>query len=213
MGYRQPPPHRPMGRRTMQDIATPMVVSVHNGTTAELAIPLWYQEIQKPVRARHHNMQWHHHVGWPSPDHPDHICQLAYEGRHYGHKCPVGHHHCRRTCAHYIDMTQIIPIHLLSEYENYQTVRVVFEDKPTGLTVASEIDPIEDWVIRVYFNSKIPEAISEPKSYRFSIFIDAPEYSKTKRDAKTGEEKTKRFPARTDVVTHGILRVLPSPYQ
>ena len=215
MGYRQPPPHRPKGRRTMHDIATPMIVSVHNGTTADLAIPVWYQEIQKPVRARHHNMQWHHHVGWPSPDHPDHICQLAYEGRHYGHKCPVGHDHCHRTCSHYIDMTQVIPIHLLSEYENYDgnSATVVFDEKPDGLTATAEIDPVEDWVVRVRFNSKVPDAIKEVVWCHFSVFISSKATTSGRYDHKTGQAKTRTVPPRTDVIAHGLLQILPSAYQ
>lgn len=216
MGYRvkEHHHHHHHGRRTMQDIATPMLVSVHNGATAHLAIPLWYQEIQKPVRARHHNVHWHHHVGWPSPNHPDHICQLAYEGRHYGHKCPIGHDHCHQTCAHYIDMTQIIPIHLLSDYEHYNaTPRVTFETMPSGLTVRSWVDEYEDWVVRVSFEPRIQAAISEPQDYKFTVFVDAPQYTTSKIDAKTKQTKTRTWPARTDVVTHGILRILPSSYQ
>lgn len=214
MSYRVKEHHHHHGHRTMVDMATPMLVSVHNGSTAHLALPLWYQEVQKPMRARHHNIHWHHHVGWPSPNHPDHICQLAYEGRHYGHKCPMGHDHCHKTCSHYIDMTQIIPIHLLSDYEHYSDVaRVTFADRPEGLSAHGWIDPMEDWVVRVTFFPQIPEAIEEPKHYKFSVFVDAPEYTTEKRDAKTGETKSRTWPARTDVVCHGILQVLPSSYQ
>lgn len=206
--------HRPhLARRTMEDIATPMIVHVHNGSTAHLAIPLWYQEIQKPVRAKHHNIHWHHHVGWPSPNHPDHICQLAYEGRHYGHRCPIGHDHCHQTCAHYVDMTQIIPIHLLSDYEHYNKVRLSFrEGTITGLTTKIWIDEFEDWVVRVSFSPKLSNAINEHQDYHFSIFVDAPEYTTSKIDARTKQTKSRTWPARTDVVTHGILRVLPSSY-
>ena len=111
-------------------------------------------------------------------------------------------------------MTQIIPIHLLSEYERYNpNPRVTFENKPSGLTTQAWIDPLEDWVVRVSFSPRIPEAISEPQEYRFSVFVDAPQYTTAKRDAKTGELKTRTWPARTDVVTHGLLRILPSSYQ
>lgn len=220
MSYRVNEKEHHHGHRTMADVATPMLISVHNGATAHLAIPCWYQEIQKPVRAKHHNIHWHHHVGWPSPNHPDHICQLAYEGRHYGHKCPIGHDHCHQTCEHYIDMTQIIPIHFLdknrtdgTKYENYSaTPRVTFETKPSGLTVKTWIDPYEDWVVRVSFTPKISDAIKEPQEYRFTVFVDAPEYTTSKIDARTKKTMSRTWPARTDVVTHGVLRILPSSY-
>ena len=212
MSYRIKEHHHHHGRRTMQDIATPMLVSVHNGATAHLAIPCWYQEVVKPVRAHHHNIHWHHHVGWPSPNHPDHICQLAYEGKHYGHKCPMGHDHCKQTCSHYIDMRNIIPIHLLSEYEGYNNARVAFDVLPTGLTYEAKIDEYEDWVVRVSFTAKLPEAIKEHQDCHFTVFVDAPAYTYEKTDAKTGERKTRTFPARTDVVAHGLLRILPSAY-
>ena len=204
--------HHHHGRRTLADIATPMLVSVHNGATAHLAIPCWYQEIQKPVRAKHHNVHWHHHVGWPSPNHPDHICQLAYEGRHYGHKCPIGHDHCHQTCAHYIDMTQIMPVHLRSDYEGYTGARIVFDTLPTGLTASAKIDEIDDWVIRVLFDAKLPEAIKEPQQCHFTVFVDAPAKTVSKFDHITKTQKTATIEKRTDVVAHGLLRILPSAY-
>lgn len=212
MSYRinEHPHHH--GHRTMHDVATPMLISVHNGATADLAIPIWYQEIQKPVRAKHHNIHWHHHVGWPSPNHPDHICQLAYEGRHYGHKCPIGHDHCHKTCSHYIDMTQIIPVHLLSDYEHYTGARVVYDETPVGLTTQAWIDTLEDWVVRVCFAPAVAAAIKEPVETHFTVFIDAPEYTTSKVDARTKQTMTRTWPARTDVVTHGTLRILPSAY-
>lgn len=213
MSYRIKEHHHHHGHRTMVDIATPMRVTVHNGATAHLAIPCWYQEVQKPVRAKHHNVHWHHHVGWPSPNHPDHICQLAYEGRHYGHRCPLGHDHCHKTCSHYIDMRNIMPIHLLSEYENYQTARVVFDNKPNGLTAQAWIDEIDDWVVRVLFGAELPEAITEHIDCHFSVFVDGGPIETHRIDHKTKEQKTSITPARSDVVAHGLLRILPSAYQ
>ena len=212
MSYRIQDKPKPMARRTMQDTATPMLITVHNGATAHLAIPCWYQEVQKPVRAIHHNHHWHHYVGWPSPNHPDHICQIAYEGTHYGHKCPDGHDHCRRTCSHYVDMRNIFPIHLLEEGYN-DTPRITFATKPEGLETLAWIDAKEDWVVRVSFMPKLVDAIEKPKNYHFSVFVDAPGSEIDAYNRRTGDPVKKIIPDRTDVVAHGVLRILPSSYE
>ena len=211
MSYRIKEHHHHHGHRTMTDIATPMIVSVQNGSYSHLAIPCWYQEVKKPVRAKHHNRYWHHHVGWPSPNHPDHICQISYEGNCFGHKCPRGHDHCHKTCAHYIDMTNIIPIRLRNkERENYTAARVVFDEKPAGLTASAEIDQVDDWVT---FNARCQKAIKEIVRCHFTVFIDSPGVESSRIDPKTGRTITKNLPARTDVVAHGILQILPSAYE
>ena len=198
MAYRTGPmpPHPP--RRTMQDTATPSRVYAHNGTTADLAIPCWYQEVHHPVRMHHHDRHFHDHLGWPRPGHPERTCQL-YEPFEAGwpeppHTVMGGHPPVRKL----LDMTTVSPIHLLSEYEGYTSARVAFIGEHEGITATPEIDEHEDWIVRVLFDVKDPNALQDPQSYKFTVFVDAPK----------GDDR----PARSDIVCLGELIVLPSAY-
>ena len=107
MSYRIKDHPRPRPQRSVVDIATPIKVFAHNGTTEYIAFPCWYQEIHRPIRAHHHDHHWHDHVGWPAPDHPDHCCQLWAPDRHC---CSLGkHHECSPHCKHYIDYSNVSP--------------------------------------------------------------------------------------------------------
>lgn len=221
MGYRIHEKPRPRPRRTMQDTATPIRVYVHNGSTANLAIPCYYQEVHKPEHVHIHDPHWHDHVGWPSPSHPDHICQRWSPTRKI---CLAGEkHECSTRCRKYVNMASLIPIHLLSDYEGYKSARVSFistneeTGKPEvigneegvttlgGIIAKAEISPEpEDWVVRVRFEVKDPDALEEPRKYRFAVFVDAPQ--------RNGERSSLLSEARSDIVLHGELIVLPSAY-
>ena len=198
MGYRINSHPKPKPRRTAVDIATPAKLYVHNGTLAHFAFPCWYQEMHKPVPAHHHDHHWHDHVGWPSPDHPDHICQLWAPDRHC---CSIGHRHeCSRHCEHYIDMANVFPIHLREEGYSSALVKWATDNRqpPTGITATASIDTAEDWVVRLDLDIKDPAALQEPQKYLFTVFVHANE------DGGLNE--------RNDIVVLAELNVLPSSY-
>lgn len=205
-------PHH-IGRRTVENISTPFRAWVTNGTIAHVAIPCYYQEIRKPVPAIHHDIGWHHHVGWPNPRHPDHICQLAYEP----HDCRYHklHHGCLR-CRHYLDASTIFPIHFNDDKERYESFYVgitrdgeaIEEDE--GIAMFANVDEEEDWVIRLSIDANVEDAIDKPIVYRFTVYGYAAQYSTTKIDAITHQEVSRVFPERLDAIALGSVVVLPS---
>lgn len=204
MGYRVHE-HRPhKARRTIENITTPMRVYTTNGSIADVAFPCYYQEIVKPVPAVHHDIHWHHHIGWPVYNHPDHICQMMYTPNTCGHRGGC------KSCRHYLDARTIFPIHLTDEKEGYAEdgFEVVFwteDGKVDGITATARVDDWEDWVVRVNFQTAIMDAIQHPRHYRFTVFANAPEISE--------DEHGRYWPARRDVVGLGELVVLPSGYE
>ena len=183
----------------MQDTATPAKVFVHNGTTADLAIPCWYQEIHPPVRMKSHDRPYHDHIGWPAPGQPDRSCQL-FEPFEAGfspeprYTYMGGHPPVRKL----VDMSRVYPIHLTSEDEGYGKARVSFIGDHDGITATASIDADQDWIVRVRFDVKDKSALEEPQTYRFTVFVDA--------------EATERLSARSDIVCLGKLVVLPAAY-
>lgn len=212
-------PHKPHARRTVVDVATPVKLYAHNGTTADFAFPCWYQEVHKPVRAHLHDRHRHDHEGWPSPAHPDHSCQLWAPDLH---ECRIGRHHeCSPHCDMYIDMDGISPIHLLDE--GYTEAHVAWATKrkgdgdewivgepPEGIDVEAWIDPDEDWVVRVFIDVDDPTALEDPSMYRLTVFVNKPaeDVESIRRPGVTTH-----IPARSDIVALSELVVLPSAYQ
>lgn len=207
MGYRmEPHPHHHRNRH-MQDTATPAKVFVHNGVTADLAIPCWYREVRLPFRVRPHDRHLHDHLGWPDPRHPDRSCQIPIEHRVIDHRFNrrlVPWHH------RYIDYAGVSPIHFLSEYEGYENATIKWLDEHEGITATAVIDPVDDWIVRVLFDVQDPNATDEPQEYRFSVYVNAPE--RITQNPKTGEAGRTQ-PARRDLVYLGKLVVLPSAYE
>ena len=194
MSYRlddEPKHHKPE-LRTVQDTVTLSTVFVQNGTIFEVACPCWYLEVERPRRAHCHDRKYHDHVGWPSPRHPDHVCQ-SWD---FAHSCcshDAHKHHCDH-CHMYLDMGRLIPIHLKDE--GYTTVRVAMDDAPEGLKVSGRIDSRDDWIIRLTIEAKVASAIKEKKKCRFTVFID-------------GKFEDRNV---TDVIATGKIVVLPGPY-
>lgn len=194
MGYRTEERPRPPQRRSMQDTATPSRVFVHNGCTADLAIPCWYQEVHPPINVRPHDKPWHDHVGWPTPDHPDRICQLWEIEHPGGHGCHEMYTHPGFRHPHdvrkLVDMRSVHPIHLLEE--GYKDAFVEFIDEHEGIVATAQIDEKEDWTVRVFFDVLDPNALDKPRNYRFTVFVT---------------DGTRR-----DIVCLSVLTVLPSAY-
>lgn len=188
MTYRTDIPKRPEPQRTTVDITTPMRIFVHNGTLATFAFPCWYQEVHPPIPAHLHDRHLHDYHGWPNPRHPDHICQLWIPNR----GCMHGRE-CSPKCERYIDYSKVVPIHLLSEYEGYTGAEVAWVEKPDGVDATAEIDQDEDWVVKLVVDAHDEDALEEPKTYKLTVFVNAPD--------------------RRDIVVLAELVVLPSAYQ
>lgn len=201
MSYRIHEHHLHKAHRTVENITTPMRVYTTNGTRADIAFPCFYQEIRKPIPAKHHDIHWHHHIGWPVYNHPDHICQMMYTPNMCGFKGGC------KACRHYLDARTIFPIHLIND-EHYNEYEVVFwtaSGKVDGITATARVDAWEDWVVRVNFQTAIMNAIEHPMHYRFTVFAHAP--------AQPSADGKRTWPERRDVVGLGELVVLPSGYQ
>ena len=171
MSYRIGNPPKPHGNRTVIDTTTPARFYITNGSTAMFAIPCYYQEIHKPVRAHIHNRHLHDHQGWPSPDHPDHICQLWAPDIK---ACKLGfHHECSRTCKHYVDMDNLIPILLIDE--GYTEISItLLTDKGERLNddrvfAYGFIDEDDQWVIRVQVAANDNDAVNHPVKYKMAV--------------------------------------------
>lgn len=167
MSYRigEPKPKKP--NRTVQKLTTPSEIFVTNGSIADIAFPCWYQEIEHALRARRHCSHWHDHVGQPSPNHPDHVCQphdYAHEHFHHHHK---DHHF--HDLHRYIDMATLTPIHLLKE--GYSKVIISTSEKYEGLSLEGIIDEEEDWVVRLNINADLEEAAEDPVKVKVVIKV------------------------------------------
>lgn len=166
MGYRIQEKKHPEPRRDVQNTSSPSTVFIQNGTRFHYAIPCWYLIAEEPVRSHYHSREHHDHVGWPSPSHPDHICQ-DYEFAHSCHAHEVkGYHHDR--CRHYLDMQRLSPIHLLKE--GYTDIDIAFDNKPDGLSAVGYIDNRRDWVVRIVIDSFVQDAIEDRIEVPYSIF-------------------------------------------
>lgn len=236
MGYRINHHPRPLPHRGAVDIATPVHLTIHNGTTASFAFPCWYIEVHKPIPAHPHNYHYHDFIGAPSWKHPDHSCQL-WEPDH--NCCKLGHKHpCSLHCKNFLDMRGIKPIHFLSDYEHYfqdgavdsdgnriglasvvwNTPEVLDDDgnvvvqamtPPKGMYASAEIDKIDDWVVRLNIIANDPNALQHPQHYRLTTFVHAP----SRQIYKYGDQPSSQvIPARTDIIALADLTVLPSSY-
>lgn len=166
MGYRtfeQPPKPAP---RYMEHTTTPGKVFIHNGTTANLAIPCWYKEILPPVKMAPHNRPMHDHMGWPYPGHPDASCQLyePFEAGYPNEPCHTamgGHPPVRQL----LDLSKVIPIHLTDE--GYTSAYVLGSWEVNSVQSDAEID---DWTIRLKV-APVVQGLTEPQTYKFSVFV------------------------------------------
>lgn len=193
MSYRIKERPKPKPRRTFNDSSTPSKIFIQNGTKEYIAVPCWYVEVTPPKKAHCHSRQHHDHVGWPSPNHPDHICQ-AWDLAHSCCSFDRHKHHCDH-CMHYLDMDRMHPIHLTEE--GYKTITPVLLNAPSGLEMSGSIDDKSDWIVRLLVTANCKDAITEIAKAEYSVFASGV--------LKGGREVT-------DVVARGILEVLPGPY-
>lgn len=173
---------------------------VYNGSTETWSFPCYYLEVDQPIDW--HDYHTHDFWGWPAPDHPDHICQMLPDYHHFLSPASVWK---------YIDMRKAIPIHLLSDYENYEPVGSVMFDEYddngdginlTGVDAQIAIRPApDDWIIDLYFNPSIAPFSDKPREFNFNA------YFKMNSDQESGIYHVDRH----DIFLRGKLVVLPGP--
>lgn len=100
--------------------ATECNIHMDNGTILRIAIPCYYGYVEP------HDQQWHDHIGWPSPGHPDTSCQSPYRD----------------------DRIVIEPIDFIDE--GYEEAYVVFSDNQLRA-----ITSIDENVINIAFNVSV----------------------------------------------------------
>lgn len=144
-------------------------IDVRNGGTTIVAFPCFYLEMEKPVDWHDHHV--HDHIGWPSPNHPDHICQKLpdytkppYFNGVYG----------------YVDMDKVTPIHLIEEGYTQAILRMDSMDTAEKVSSSSVnhrayISEDEDWVVKIEFNPMLAEFKDKPIDFLFSLFVYSPE--------------------------------------
>lgn len=191
MSYRITEHPKPEPRRTVEDMATASTIFVQNGTKFEYAIPCWYIIVDPPQKAHHHNRAHHDHVGWPSPNHPDHICQ-SWDFAHSCCSYDNNKHHCNH-CHRYLDMDNVRPIHLTKE--GYSNIKTAIEPTAQGLSVSGSIDSKRDWIIRISINAHLTSAVKEKQEFDYAIFANG---------TVGGKDCT-------DAVARGKIVVLPGP--
>lgn len=196
MGYRKLEPKKKPIKRVFQDTTVLNRTFVQNGVRAHIAIPCWYLEVRHPQHTHYHDRDYHDHIGWPDPKHPDHSCQDAYHIKHPHWKYDrhlVGWHHPHR----YLDMSNCFPIHLSKE--GYTKVTIAFDNKPEGLIASGYIDEDQDWVVCVDFYPMCSAAIKEDIEVPYTVFLDG---------TFTTGKQTRQV---RDIVAKGILRIVRGP--
>lgn len=149
--------------------------AIRNGATLKIAFGCYYLAL--------HDRYKHDYVGWPSPMHPDHICQVGVNEFRV-------HHRCTRFTMFGKEIDLI--------NEGYESITISFEDPSvaSGLTVVeSEIDQKAPYVIRLKIRANFDTFTDDPKETRFTVFANNP------------------WENQIDAICHGFITVLPgSPY-
>ena len=190
MGYRKlerPKPNLPR-MRNVQSTTTPGEIFIQNGIAAYFAFPCWYIDQEPPRHATLHDTTHHDHIGHPEPRRPDASCQIVQ-----------GHHMVWEPHKNLLELSNVWPIHLLEE--GYQEAELIFDDPPDGLKSKSSIDTVDDWVVRTEIQCGIDEAIKEQVDIPYALFVFG----------HTDEEKDVEQHIH-NIVTKGVLHVLPGPY-
>ena len=126
---------------------------VRHGAIMRLAFGVYYTKL--------HNRWFHRHKGWPSPDHPDRICQVGWP-----------YSYVSGTRGKYAFLND--PIDLIEE--GYTKARVKFEDPNASdyLTAQAWIDTETPNIVRMSVKSNGEVFSDKPKDFRFTLFISNP---------------------------------------
>ena len=165
-GYRIDAPRPRRASRSMQDTVTPGTIFVHQGTTAHMALPCFYQEMRRPLPARPHDRMLHDTLGWPTPEHPDHVCQ-DWDFDHGCCRLTPHTRFCPPSCERFVDLGRLYPIHLTEE--GYDGVEV--EQQTELVTVTGSIDEKQDWVVRLVIESKVDMGVTKPQRTSVAVYV------------------------------------------
>lgn len=189
MGYRK---HGPKNdhvlQRTVNDSTTPSRIYINNGSETHIAVPCHYLLGLVPP----HNRHWHDYMGWPTPNYPDHCCQLPHNIMPFGWKTAK------------IDLVG----------EGYDHGDILWEDEPQGCTTQVRFSSREKNVVEFDISVDSPENLHEPGIYRFAVHIYSGPTTKRRyaQRGSTFEVVEDHFPGRNDIVYLGELVVLPAGY-
>jgi len=203
-----------MGYRTMDPPMPPEpddvlpVFDLTNGEKKIWSIPCFYFNIEKPLD--YHDYHEHDHRGWPGPDKPDMSCQNPQWWKDYPFVSNI---------YNYIDMSEAVKIHLLSEYEGY--VNQLEYNHQYYLPVSIEFDTVdrdgnpvstagieangyirnapEDHIIDLDFGVNISKFVGDPKEFIFNAYLIR--YVQIGGGEPSIDDKT--------LITRGKLVVLP----
>ena len=130
--------------------------AVRNGATLDLNFECYYLDQEGC-----HDPNYHDHIGWPSPDNPDAICQMM-----------PPHYPDPRIPGKPVLVNNKTEIHL--EEEGYTQAIVVFDDieEASGVIGTAEID---DYIVKVHFDTNYPAFEDKPIDLRFTVFVSSPD--------------------------------------
>lgn len=147
------------------------VFDVRNGATLKVSLACFYYH--------EHDNDLHDHIGWPSPDHPDAICQ-----EHVIEPAPWIPNHIR------IEEGNLVPIYLIEEGYTGASVKIEDETIAAASTSTVFIDQEQENIVKMNITVNLPTFTDKPKETGFTVFA-------TKDDGIR------------DAVCHGIMKVLP----
>lgn len=170
------------------------VFDMYNNEVRTWTIPCFYFDQEKPIDW--HDYRMHDYLGWPDPHKPGHACQALPDYGPYSFS--------PGSIWTYIDMNKAIPIHLLSDYENYEEQGVIafdlYDEKgneidTSDITASVSIRESEDWLVDIMINPQIDHFAGKPKEYLFNVYLN--------EDPEASEHPRK------DLLVRGKLVVLP----
>ena len=184
------------------------VFDLANGENKTWSIPCFYFNIERPLD--YHDYHEHDYRGWPGPDKPDMSCQNPRWWKDYPFVSNI---------YNYIDMSEAVKIHLLSEYEGYTNwlyyndryywpVIIEFDDvdrdgnpvSTAGIETNGYIRDIpEDHIIDLHFEVAISKFVGDPKEFIFNAYLI--HYVQIDDSQPIIDDKT--------LITRGKLVVLP----
>ena len=149
--------------------------AVRNGATLRIAFGCYYLQF--------HDKSYHDYIGWPSVNHPDHVCQIGPE------LFTIHRPHHRYT----VDGEEIDLI-----TEGYDEVTIEFDDQTIARKlkdVSAWIDEDDPFIVRIKLRADLDYFEDKPKETRFTVFISNPDKQQV------------------DAVCHGFITILPGmPY-
>ena len=179
----------------------------------QIPTPRCHGHHRYPGERFHYGMRFHHHR--PLYHQPFFICTMHLDPDTCNHKGGC------KACRHYLDARTVFPIHLSRSIdedlgEGYDSLDVVIIDRDGHVIDDEEIeadayiDEVEDWVVRLDVHPYVAHIVRHPRRFFFTIYANAAAYDETKVDARTHETVTRHHAARRDVVTTGMIIVVPS---